>query len=216
MVGVFPKDGKSSQESLTSVDEVTEGTTSQFIHARVMNGGELMHLVVVNAAPTVSHRSGLWKELKNVVRSIDGPLIIGGDFNTILRLDERTWDNGRLSPDSLDFGQWINDLSLIDLSFKGGKFTWKRGRTENTFVAKRLDRILRCAHVRLKWQEAVVSRLPLLASDHVPLYIQLCLEKDMDPRRRPFRFKAVWLKHKGFKELLKASWIWAVNPESSK
>lgn len=31
-------------------------------------------------------------------------------------------------------------------------------------------------------------------------------EQRGDPRRRPFRFEAAWLKHEGFKELLVTSW----------
>ncbi|KAG7551702.1 Ribonuclease H domain [Arabidopsis thaliana x Arabidopsis arenosa] len=192
------------RSTVGSVDIVK--ATSQFIHAKVISGEDLLHLVVVYAAPSVSRRSGLWEELKDTVSTLDGPLIIGGDFNTILRLDERTGGNGRLSSDSLAFGQWINELSLIDLGFKGGKYTWKRGKTESTFVAKRLDRVLCCPQARLKWQEAGVLHLPFLASDHVPLYVQLQPDRAMNPRRRPFRFEAAWLKHDGFKELLTASW----------
>ena len=111
-----------------------------------------------------------------MIRNAFGPVIIGGDFNTIVRLDERSGGNGRLSEDSLTFGDWINEMSLIDMGFSGSQFTWKRGKTESTFVAKRLDRLLCCAHSRLKWQEARVSHLPFLASDHAPLYLQLAPE----------------------------------------
>lgn len=73
-------------------------------------------------------------------------------------------------------------------------------------MAKRLDRVLCCPHARLKWQEAVVSHLPPLSSDHAPLYVQLCPEAMGNPGRRPFRFEAAWLKHPGFKDLLRNSW----------
>ncbi|KAG7547784.1 Ribonuclease H domain [Arabidopsis suecica] len=158
-------------------------SSDQFIHAKVTQGEETMHLVAVYAAPTVS-----------------------GDFNTIVRVDERTGGNGQLSPDSLAFGEWINESALIDMGFKGNKFTWRRGRLEQTYIAKRLDRVLCCAHTRLKWQEATVTHLPSLSSDHSPLYVQLCPADNMDPSRRPFRFEAAWLHHSGFKELLLASW----------
>lgn len=170
------------------------------------NGTEVAHLIVVYAAPTVGRRSGLWGQLKAEIENVDAPLIVGGDFNTIVRLDERTGGNGRLSLDSLAFGEWINELSLIDMGFKGNKFTWRRGRVESTFVAKRLDRILCCAHARLKWQEAVVTHLPVMASDHAPLYLQLSPEAKGNPERRPFRFEAAWLNHPGFKDLLANSW----------
>lgn len=190
--------------------EVVE-STNQFIHAWVVNDMESLNLIVVYAAPTASRRSGLWAQLGDVIRGVTGPVFVGGDFNTIVRLDERTGGNGRLSSDSLAFGEWINDLSLIDLGFCGNKFTWRRGREESSFVAKRLDRVLCCAHTRLQWQEAVVTHLPFLASDHAPMYVQLSPESKGDPGRRPFRFEAAWLNHAGFKELLLNSWNVNIN-----
>lgn len=135
-----------------------------------------------------------------------GPLLIGGDFNTIVRLDERSGGNGRLSPDSLAFGEWIHENSLIDMGFQGSKFTWKRGRDTNSFVAKRLDRVQCCAEARLKWQEAKVVHLPCFSSDHTPLFVQLTPVVHGNPKRRPFRFEAAWLSHAEFKELLAVSW----------
>lgn len=76
----------------------------------------------------------------------------------------------------------------------------------NTYVAKRLDRVLCSPHSRLKWQEVTVTHLPFMASDHTPLYVQLCPPINGNPHRRPFRFEAAWLKHNGFKELLLNSW----------
>lgn len=151
-------------------------SSDQFIHARIGTGAEGINLIVVYAASTPSRRSGLWDMLGEVIRNDVGPVFVGGDFNTIVRLDERSGGNGRLSEDSLTFGDWINNMSLIDMGFGGNQFTWKRGKTESTFVAKRLDRVLCCAQARLKWQEARVSHLPFLASNHAPLYLQLTPE----------------------------------------
>lgn len=181
-------------------------SSDQFIYTRIINDQEVLNLIVVYAAPTVSRRSGLWDRLSAVISGVVGPLVLGGDFNTIVRLDERTGGNGQLSPDSLAFGDWINNQSLIDMGFRGNKYTWRRGRVENFFVAKRLDRVLCCPHARLQWQEATVTHLPFLSSDHAPLYIQLAPVVENNPKRRPFRFEAAWLSHDGFKELLLSSW----------
>ena len=121
-------------------------------------------------------------------------------------MDERTGGNWQLSDDSLVFGEWINDLSLIDMGFTGNQFTWKRGKEGSSFVAKRLDRVLCCAQTRLKWQSALVSHLPFLASDHAPLFLRLEPLVRMDTSRRPFRFEAAWLQHPSFKDLLENSW----------
>lgn len=134
-------------------------SSDQFIYVKVIDEQDILNLIAVYAAPTVSRRSSLWERLSEVMSGVEGPLVIGGNFNTIVRLDERTGENGRLSHDSLLFGDWINGNSLIDMGFRGNKYTWKRGRVEDSFVAKRLDRVLCCAHARLKWQEATVTHL---------------------------------------------------------
>ncbi|KAG7591715.1 Zinc finger CCHC-type [Arabidopsis thaliana x Arabidopsis arenosa] len=191
----------------SEIGEVTiVESSNQFIHAKIVDGENIVHLVAVYAAPSASRRSGLWEKLKEVIQGINDPLMIGGDFNTIVRTDERTGGNGQLSPDSLEFGDWISESALIDMGFTGNKYTWKRGRVENTFVAKRLDRVFCCPHTRLKWQEALVTHLPFLSSDHAPLYVQLCPDVRRNPGKRPFRFEAAWLSHGGFKGLLDNSW----------
>lgn len=177
------------------IGDLVVKSAEQFIYAKLVDGDEVLHLIVVYAAPSVSRRSGLWDQLREVVDGVDGPLVMGGDFNTIVRLDKREGGNGRLLTDSVAFGEWIQDLSLIDMGFHGNKYTWRRGRFENTFVAKRLDRVLCCAHARLKWQEANVTHLPFLASDHSPLYVQLSPGLRGNEKRRPFRLEAAWLQH---------------------
>lgn len=146
-----------------------------------------------------------------MVQGAVGPVLIGGNFNTIVRLDERTSGNGRLSPDSLEFGEWINELSLIDMGFHGNQYTWKRGRVENSFVAKRLDRVLCWAQTRFRWQEASVTHLSFLASDYAPLYVQFSPVSRGNAGRRPFWFEVAWLTHPGFKELLLTFWHSSVN-----
>ncbi|KAL8161182.1 hypothetical protein V2J09_012671 [Rumex salicifolius] len=181
-------------------------STFQFIHARVESDGEVTHIFAVYAAPSAQRRSMLWTELKDIVNGISDPVFLGGDFNSIVRVDERSEGNGRLSPDSMEFGNWINELSLVDMGFRGNKFTWTRGRSSATYIAKRLDRVLCNPQARVRWQEATVSHLPPLSSDHVPLHLVMMPKNGGNPARRPFRIEAAWLAHPSFKEILSASW----------
>lgn len=181
-------------------------STDQFIHAKLVKDMDILQLIVVYAAPSASRRSGLWNELREVIQGVNEPLLIGGDFNIIVRVDERTGGNGQLSSDSLEFGDWINEMALIDMGFRGNKYTWRRGKVTNNYIAKRLDRVLCCPQLRLKFQEALVSHLPFLSSDHAPMYVQLSPVVSSNTGRRPFRFEAAWLQHPGFQELLEISW----------
>ncbi|KAL8139861.1 hypothetical protein V2J09_005882 [Rumex salicifolius] len=96
--------------------------------------------------------------------------------------------NGRLSLDSLEFGDWINILCLVDLGFRGQMYTWFWGRESTNKIDKRLDRVLYCAQGRLRWQEAFVMHASCNAA------------------RRLFHFEVAWLSHEDFKVLLAASW----------
>ncbi|KAL8161100.1 hypothetical protein V2J09_012589 [Rumex salicifolius] len=179
----------------------------QFIHAKIEGtGGSIVHLFVVYAAPTIARRRNLWGDLKGRIQSLAEPVFIGGDFNTILRLDERTGGNGRLSPESVEFGRWVNEVSLVDMGFHGGRYTWRRGASSDTYIAKRLDRVFCCPRARILWPEAVIKHLPFLSLDHSPVYLSLTPRSRGYPERRPFRFEVTWLSHPSFKELLKASW----------
>jgi len=65
-------------------------SSDQFVVVRLQSDSEVLNIIAVYAAPSASRRSGLWEKLTEVIERLDGPVVIGGDFNTIVRLDERT------------------------------------------------------------------------------------------------------------------------------
>ncbi|XP_026378631.1 uncharacterized protein LOC113273078 [Papaver somniferum] len=63
-----------------------------------------------------------------------------GDFNCILRLDEK---KGGLEPRTSainDFSDWINDNNLFEADFLGTKFTWTNGQSGSHRIISKLDR----------------------------------------------------------------------------
>ncbi|XP_072064159.1 uncharacterized protein [Arachis hypogaea] len=71
------------------------------------------------------------------------PFCFMGDFNEIIRLEERKGATS-LPASTEDFKEWVQDLQLVDLLLTDRKFTWFRGRS-----CSRIDRIL----VSLEWLE---------------------------------------------------------------
>lgn len=53
-------------------------------------------IVVIYAWHSHSERAGLWQELINVKNNIDCPMMVIGDFNEILTLEERKGGDGNL------------------------------------------------------------------------------------------------------------------------
>ncbi|XP_023643350.1 uncharacterized protein LOC111831938 [Capsella rubella] len=173
----------------TCIGEMTiVESTNQFIHTKVVNEGEVINWIVVYAAPTASKRSGLWNRISDAIRGVDGPVVVEDEFSTILRLHERSGGNGRVSSDSLPFGEWIHELSLIEMGFKSNNNMWRRSREAR-----------RQLHISLFL--------------HAPLLVQLLPEMSSNPRRQPSWFEAMFLMHPGFKELLLTSWNGSVSAQ---
>ena len=59
---------------------------------------------------------GLWED----------PWCIRGDFNGISFPYERSWVR-RSNQSMREFSEFIDDLEVVDLPLKGGKFTWYGG-----------------------------------------------------------------------------------------
>lgn len=76
-----------------------------------------------------SRRGLLWDELVEIRHHWDIPWCCIGDFNVICFPSERLGCTSFLSA-MLDFSQFIEDLSFIDLPLEGGQFTWFSG-TDN-------------------------------------------------------------------------------------
>ncbi|KAL8171581.1 hypothetical protein V2J09_023385 [Rumex salicifolius] len=147
-----------------------------------------------------------WDELNRTIASISEPCFIGGDFNVIISLSERQGGSVGLMPDSAVFSDLINRRELIDMRFSSSKFTWRRGAADAPTVSKRLDRFLMNIPTRTVWDEAAVSHLPAVRSDHNPLLLLLRPAMPINPLRRPFRFEAMWLTHPDCTKFIDSNW----------
>lgn len=110
----------------------------QFILFKVINmNGGWSWITAVYASPVNALRSQLWIELGRLSKYIQGPWILRGDFNNILHVEEKQWGSSRRTGVSNRFSNWFHAARMIDLGFKGPRFTWSKGR-----LAKRLDRAI--------------------------------------------------------------------------
>lgn len=177
-----------------------------FIHATIAFDGESVELFAVYNPPTPERRKEGWVRLLRAINCSTGHVVVGGDFNCVLNLDECGGNVRSVSPDSKLFQRWLDDSCLLDMGFSGPKFTWNRGRDVGTRISKRLDRVLFSVDARTRWPEACVRHLPALSSDHNPILLLLYPVRPINKRRRPFRFEAAWLSHSGFPDLVSDIW----------
>ncbi|XP_016185231.1 uncharacterized protein LOC107626855 [Arachis ipaensis] len=97
-----------------------------------------------------------------------------------------------------DFGNWIQDMNLVDLPLQDRKFTWRRGSQAN-----RLDRICVDPQWLQKFPESRIDVLKYSMSNHVPL----CLMADrLQWGLKPFCSLDIWFSSPKFLPMLGEEW----------
>ncbi|KAK8659251.1 hypothetical protein V6N13_029459 [Hibiscus sabdariffa] len=139
-------------------------------------------VINVYASNTVTERLGLFNELKQLIEDINLHVILGGDFNEVLSLEERVGVKTH-KKGIKDFGIFIDGLGLIDLPLHEGKFTWSNYR--DVPACSRLDRFLISVNILVRWPNLFQLMLPKNISDHNPIVLSF-LVKDWGPR--PFKW----------------------------
>ncbi|KAI9124767.1 hypothetical protein K1719_004094 [Acacia pycnantha] len=179
----------------------------QFLHCKLRLGGEEMVFTAVYASPNEHRRSRVWNLLHRIASETEEPWLLAGDFNDIKTpLEQR--GGGRIRESRCNrFSSWIQDCSLIDMEANGPFFTWRGPKWDGLErVYRRLDRCL----CNQKWQErfedAEVSVILRLSSDHHPILVSLHGE-DKGFKERNFKFEAMWLMHDQFGEVMNRQWL---------
>ncbi|KAL5720793.1 hypothetical protein ACHQM5_013428 [Ranunculus cassubicifolius] len=162
------------------------------------------YFTFVYGHPIAWKRKLVWDELRAFSNVIDGAWLLLGDFNAILRADEKMGGNGTLHNSLVEFNDLVNDLGLVDLGFVGPKFTWSNNRNIGENIIERLDRALANTVWLTRFPKANVRNLSSVKSDHlaISLNIDICEEKI----KTPFRFHQMWLRDRGCKNVIRHAW----------
>ena len=80
--------------------------------------------------------------MKNLSTLHDIPWVCIGDFNEVLKHDEHDGIGLRSQSQIQGFRDAVDVCGLIDLGFKGTKWTYEKKVTEGSYTRVRLDRAL--------------------------------------------------------------------------
>lgn len=130
------------------------------------------------------------------------PLLIAGDLNDVLVLNERMGHSQRRNSDC--FKNCIQECLLEDIKATGCFFTWNNKQKGERRVWAKLDHVMG----NQKWQDAFESTkaffMPEGCFDHSPILITTFKAASM--KRKPFRYFKMWSLLPNFKEKLKENW----------
>lgn len=108
---------------------------------------------------------------------------------------DRGWDS---------FIEWKQSLQLLDIPFRGSRFTWTNNQQGDGLILERLDR----AYATQAWLEefptTIVRHLPITTSDHAPVLLQTS-----PPRldvHRPYQIEIWCLLHPDIVSIIEGVW----------
>ncbi|XP_019160127.1 PREDICTED: uncharacterized protein LOC109156749 [Ipomoea nil] len=134
-------------------------THPQFILLQVASAGQSpWFFAPVYGSPTHHLRRRLWRDLRQSSRSITGPWLTAGDFNSVVQREETMNYSSFSSQRSSDFVNWIQEEGLIDLGFSGPKLTWIKDGSSDSIKGARLDRALCNTAWRTRFPDALVQK----------------------------------------------------------
>ncbi|KAK4492627.1 hypothetical protein RD792_003445 [Penstemon davidsonii] len=178
----------------------------QAIHGIIggnLNGGWLCSGIY--ARPDSAHRENLWTKIEEMSTAVALPWMITGDFNEVISAHERRGGNLPGLNRCNRFKDMIDTCGLIDLGFRGPKFTWTNLRNGLARIRQRIDRCLANVDWQNMFPEGMVLHLPRTHSDHHPL-LTLCGGMEQQISKKPFRFELAWTMDQDCKEVVNEVW----------
>eukprot|EP00253_Pinus_taeda_P022364 PITA_22364 len=175
---------------------------TQLLHKE---SGQQVSMFNVYAPVLPNEKKICWNSLHSfLLEQNPGNIIIAGDLNVTLALDEKK--GGSIIRDPAR--EWVEDImlgwDLEDVKPSSGKFTWSNKRIGPNHIAARLDRFLVHTSFLSCGLMASSKILPNLTSDHKPILLELSQDTNFGPI--PFRFSPLWIQQEGFQEVVSESW----------
>ncbi|KAK8929024.1 hypothetical protein KSP39_PZI017553 [Platanthera zijinensis] len=138
----------------------------------------------------IRRRRLIWEDLSKLDLTI--PTIIDGDFNCVLRPNEKRGGSGvNLNKGPHEFTDFITVCGLHEVPYTWNAYTWCNNRDPHARVLSRLDRILLNSPALLDFPDSIVHHLPLIGSDHAPLFLEVDKLKFSSHGR--LKFEEAWM-----------------------
>lgn len=146
----------------------------------------------------------LWQNLELFASHFKGPWVVLGEFNKISSISKKFGGNPPNHNRINQFNNFLNCCNILDLGFRGPKYTWSNLRKYNQLIMERLDRFVANPSWLNLFPKSIISHLPRTHLDHCPLLL------DTNPvtssKKKPFRLEAMWLSHPSFESIVHSNW----------
>ncbi|KAF7152387.1 hypothetical protein RHSIM_Rhsim01G0140300 [Rhododendron simsii] len=190
----------------TEVDIDIETSSKNIVHTKISNNSNsyVWAASFIYGCPNREGRDQVWENLRGIWRSEILPWFGIGDFNEILSTEDKMGENSPNPARHISFHGMLLACGLIDLGFKGPKFTWRNNRRNGDLIMERID----MAFANAKWSElhsqAMVFVDAGIGSDHNPLILNTSFP--LQKVGKLFRFESFCTTEESCKPIIEEAW----------
>ncbi|XP_057873762.2 uncharacterized protein LOC131079747 [Cryptomeria japonica] len=188
-----------------AVDLINKKDYWMHYKVRILQEDLEFSLINVYGPAKTEEKKRFWKEITDQIKMVESQkAIMVGDFNTILKNDEK-FGGLRMNAQVMeDFRDFAADNNLFDVVPKSGKFTWTNRRANFCRISERLDRIFAGSFwLSDKFDlESIIH--PITLSDHYS--IQLNCTIPLIKVKGNFKFLSMWWRDPNFEENIEKWW----------
>lgn len=178
----------------------------KFIHCHItdISSNKDCLMTFLYAYPKKDKQMSLWNEIARLSPTDNSSWVLMRDFNITMSPEEQLRGIGGVTRPMLNFCEFLNSSGLVSLRATGLPFTWTNKHSDDSVIFERLDRAVVNANFLNSFPNAKLENLPIIGSDHGPIY--LSLNNTIRKVNKPFKFEAIWLSHPNFSHLVNMVW----------
>ncbi|XP_074298118.1 uncharacterized protein LOC141628935 [Silene latifolia] len=174
---------------LNSRRGVVEGIVEEGSISRDKNNGRKFWFTVVYGFNHINSIAELWEKLKEYNNNCSEAWAIGGDFNNVLKFQERIGSDVTAA-EILPFQNCVSWCQLQDIPAIGSYFTWNNKQGAVIRVYSRIDRLMVNSEWINHYPEAFANFLPEGLYDHCPCIVHF--GEVVGRKRAPFKYYNIW------------------------
>lgn len=167
---------------------------------RQTSTGGIFQITNVYGPSTDDGKEAFISELHHISTLVQYPWILGGDFNLVRWMIDRSSNRVNFRLMTL-FNDFIRDAALIDVPLQNRRYTWASNRPQPSH--SRIDRIFVDPTLSQLFTMVSLKALPNVVSDHAPLL--LSCSNEATPRRK-FKMELFWMTNPEASEIIRSSW----------
>ncbi|KAH7851099.1 hypothetical protein Vadar_007269 [Vaccinium darrowii] len=188
------------------VDLEVESASKNLIHSIVKDksSSSCWATTFVYGSPLRSGRDMVWEDMKDIGRYENLPWLSIGDFNEVLSLEDKLGGNCPSQRRLASFHDMLNYCGLLDLDYKGPKFTWRNNRSGPDCIMERIDMAFANSRWRELFDQALVLVDTAIGSDHNPLILNT--QAPLNIVGKSFKFESLWTTEDECREIIQEVW----------